>query len=148
MQLTELIDELERVISEAYYVPLTSKAVIDQTLCLDLIDKIRSALPAEIAEAQRIKAARERILAQAEQEAEDLRALGRQQLEQAAAESEAVALARIQAEEIIEDGERRAREMAAAAIEYSSSIYQRLEEDLCALLEDLRFRIPEQLQAE
>ncbi|NPV06617.1 MAG: hypothetical protein HPY83_01485 [Anaerolineae bacterium] len=148
MQLTELLDELENVISDAYYIPLTSKAVVDQSLCLDLIDRIRSALPAELAEAQRIKNARERILAQAEAEAEDLRKLGRQQLEQAAAESEAVALARVQAEEIVQDGERRAREMAAAAIEYSMSIYQRLEEDLSALLEDLRFRIPEQLQAD
>lgn len=148
MQLTELLDELEDVISDAYYIPLTSKAVVDQSLCLDLIDRIRSALPAELAEAQRIKNARERILAQAEAEAEDLRNLGRQQLEQAAAESEAVALARVQAEEIVQDGERRAREMAAAAIEYSMSIYQRLEEDLSALLEDLRFRIPEQLQAD
>lgn len=148
MQLNELMDQLESAISEAYYIPMTSKAVIDQNLCLDLIDKIRAALPAELAEAQRIRSARERILAQAESEAEELRQLGRQQLEQAAAESEAVALANVQAQEIVEEGERQAREMAAAAIEYSSSIYQRLEEDLNALLEELRFRVPDRQPAQ
>jgi len=143
MQLTELMDQLENAISDAYYVPLTSKAVIDQNLCLDLIDKIRAALPVELAEAQRVLSAKERILAQAETEAEELRQLGRQQLEQAAAESEAVALAKARAKEIVEEGERQAREMAAAAVEYSSSVYGRLEEDLNALLEELRFRIPD-----
>ncbi|MHB0877348.1 MAG: hypothetical protein ACYC5O_15030 [Anaerolineae bacterium] len=143
MQLTELIDQLEDAIATAYYVPLTSKAVVDQAACLDLIDKIRAALPAEIAEAQRLRASRERILAQAEAEAEDLRRLGREKLEQAAAESEAVRLARVRADQIVEEGERQAREMAAAAIEYSNSIYTKLDEDLNGLLEELRYRVPQ-----
>lgn len=142
MQLTELIDQLEDAIATAYYVPFTSKAVVDQAVCLDLIDKIRAALPGEIAEAQRLKASRERILAQAEAEAEDLRRLGREKLEQAAAESEAVRLARVRADQIVEEGERQAREMAAAAIEYSTSIYMKLEEDLSGMLEELHYRIP------
>ncbi len=146
MQLTEMLDELEGLVADAYYVPFTSKAFVDQAVCLDLIDRIRASLPAELAEAQRLKSSRERILAQAEAEAEELRRMGREQLEQAAAESEAVALARVQAEEIVQDGERRAREMASAAIEYSSSIYVRLEDDLAAILDDLRSRAPEQLQ--
>lgn len=147
MQLNELLDQLESAVSEAYYIPMTSKAVIDQNLCLDLLDKIRAELPTELAEAQRIISAKERILAQAEAEAQELRQLGRQQLEQAAAESEAVALANEQAEEIIAEGERQAREMAAAALEYTSSIYGRLEDDLASLLEELRFRVPDRQTA-
>ncbi len=147
MQLNELLDQLESAVSEAYYIPMTSKAVIDQNLCLDLLDQIRAVLPTELAEAQRIISAKERILAQAEAEAQELRQLGRQQLEQAAAESEAVALANEQAEEIIAEGERQAREMAAAALEYTSSIYGRLEDDLASLLEELRFRVPDRQTA-
>lgn len=147
MQLTELLDQLEDMITGAYYVPLTNKAVVDQAACLDLIDKIRAALPVEIAEAQRLKLARERILAQAEAEAEDLRRLGREKLEHAATESEAVRLARAQSDRIIQEAEQQAREMAAAAIEYSSSIYMRLEDDLLVLLEELRSRTPEHLAA-
>ncbi|MGQ9553306.1 MAG: hypothetical protein ACUVWR_04230 [Anaerolineae bacterium] len=144
MQLTELLDQLEDLIASAYYVPLTSKAIINQTACLDLIDKIRAALPTELAEAQRIKRARERIVAQAEAEAEDLRRLSREKLEQAAAESEAVRLARVQADQIVQEGEMKAREMAAAAIEYTTAIYNRLEKDLSDLLEDLRSRMMEE----
>ena len=145
MQLTELIDQLESTVAEAYYLPLTKRALVDQSLCLDLIDRIRASLPVELAEAQRIKRARERILAQAESEAEDLRRMGRQQLEQAAAESEAVRIARVQADQIVQDGERQAREMAAAAIEYCSSVYEQLEADLEALQQELRARKPEGL---
>jgi cell division septum initiation protein DivIVA len=143
MQLTELLDELEASIAHAYYIPLTSKALVDQNACLDLIDKIRAALPVELAEAQRIKRARERILAQAEEEAEDMRRLSRERLEQAAAESEAVRLARVQAEEIVADAEQQAREMAAAAIEYTSGLYSKLERDLASLLDEVRQRTPE-----
>lgn len=147
MELTELMDQLESAVSEAPYIPMTSKAVIDQNLCLDLIDQIRAVLPDELEEARRILNAKERILSQAEAEAQELRQLGRQQLEQAAAESEAVALAKERAEEIVAEGERQAREMAAAALEYSSSIYGRLEDDLAAMLEELRFRIPDRQTA-
>ena len=147
MQLTELLDQLENVVASAYYVPLTSRAIVNQTACLDLIDKIRAALPSELAEAQRIKRARERIVAQAEAEAEDMRRLGREKLEQAAAESEAVRIARVQADQIVQEGELKAREMAAAAIEYTTAMYSRLEEDLSVLLEDLRSRMPEEALA-
>ena len=142
MEVSQIIDELEALVANAYYIPFTSKCVVDQVQVLSLIDRLRATLPSELAEAQRIKRARERILAQAEAEAENMRRLTRQQLEEAAAESEAVRLARVRAEEIVQDGERRAREMAAAALEYSSSIYARLEADLLALLDDLRRRMP------
>ncbi len=147
MQLNELLDQLESAVAEAYYIPMTSKAVVDQNLCLDLLDRIRAELPTELAEAQRIISARDRILTQAEAEAQELRQLGRQQLEQAAAESEAVALANEQAEEIVAEGERQAREMAATALDYTSSIYKRLENDLASLLEELRFRVPDRQTA-
>jgi len=147
MELTELMDQLESTVSEAPYIPMTSKAVIDQNLCLELIDRIRAALPEELAEAQGILAAKERILGEAESEAQELRQLGRQQLEQSASESEAVAVAKERAAEIVAEGERQAREMAAAALEYSSSIYGRLEDDLTGMLEDLRHRVPDKQTA-
>ena len=147
MEVTELMDRLESAVSEAPYIPMTSKAVIDQGLCLDLIDQISAAVPAALADAPRLLAAKERILAEAEAEAQELRQLGHQRLEQAADESETVALARERAAEIVAEGERQAREMAAAALEYSSSIYGRLEDDLSAMLEDLRFRTPDQQTA-
>ena len=105
------------------------------------------ASPEELAEAQGILAAKERILAEAESEAQELRQLGRQQLEQSASESEAVAVAKERAAEIVAEGERQAREMAAAALEYSSSIYGRLEDDLTGMLEDLRHRVPDKQTA-
>jgi len=138
VQLTELLNQLEEILSDGYYIPLTGKAIVDQDKCLDLIDRIRASLPSELAEAQRIKRARERILSQAEAEANDLRRLSRERLEQAAAESEAVRLARVQADQIVQEGELKAREMAAAALEYCTATYARLEADLDALLHQVR----------
>jgi len=145
MQLTELLDQIENLVAGAPYIPLTSKALVNQGACLDLVDKIRATLPAELSEAQRITRARERIVAQAESEAEDLRRVTRERLEQASAESEAVRMARVRADEILSEAERQAREMAAAAVEYSTAIYARMENDLNGLLEELRSRVPEEL---
>lgn len=143
MQLDDLMDQLESALAEAPYIPLTTKAIVDQNLCLDLLDKIREILPSELANAKEVLAAKELLLARAEADAEEMRERGRAQLEQAAMESEAVALANLQAREIVAEGERQAREMAAAAAEYSDTIYRRLEDDLTGLLETVRYQMPE-----
>jgi vacuolar-type H+-ATPase subunit H len=145
MHLTEMLDQLEELVAGAPYLPLTNRAVINQVACLDLVDKIRAALPSELAEAQRISRARERIVAQAETEAEDMRRVTRERLEQSAVESEAVLLAKVRADEILGEAEHQAREMAAAAVEYTSAVYSRIEEDLSGLLDELRARVPEEL---
>ena len=96
-----LIDELEAMFAEAKRVPFGRKLMIDEAQALELVDRFRSAIPAEVRQAHRIldeqeriveaardqarrilhdrgllaelEAERERVLAQAERDAERMR---------------------------------------------------------------------------
>jgi hypothetical protein len=96
-----LIDELEALLAESKRVPFGKKLLVDDVRAMELVDRLRTALPAEVRQAQRIldeqdhildmareqarriinerglasqmEAERERILADAEQEAERIR---------------------------------------------------------------------------
>ena len=62
--ITELIDELYNMISDAWGLPLgAEKCVIEREKALDLIDEIKAQLPAEVAEAKRLVNARSEFIA-------------------------------------------------------------------------------------
>ena len=70
----ELLDMLFEMIDEAKNAAFTSdKCVIERDRALDLIDDIRSQFPIELAEAQKIMANRNELLASAKREAESIR---------------------------------------------------------------------------
>lgn len=97
-----LIDELEALLAESKRVPFGKKLLVDDVRAMELVDRLRTALPAEVRQAQRIldeqdrildlareqarrlinerglsaqlEAERERVLTNAEQEAERIRA--------------------------------------------------------------------------
>ena len=67
----ELLDMLFEMIDEAKNAAFTSdKCVIERDRALDLIDDIRSQFPIELAEAQKIMANRNELMASAKREAE------------------------------------------------------------------------------
>jgi len=65
-----LLDRLEEVLSAGQHVPLTSRTLIDEQECLELLDQIRVTLPEEIKQARRVAQERDRLLAEARAEAE------------------------------------------------------------------------------
>ena len=70
----ELLDMLFEMIDEAKNAAFTSdKCVIERDRALDLIDDIRSQFPIELAEAQKIMANRNELMASAKREAESIR---------------------------------------------------------------------------
>jgi len=68
---------------------------------LDLIDQMRVAIPEEIKKAQQVIAQRDRILAQAKEEANRTIALAREKAEKTLEDNEIIQSAKMRAEEII-----------------------------------------------
>ena len=64
-----LIDELEAMIAEAKRVPFGRKLMVDEARALELVDRLRSALPAEVRQAHRILDEKERIMDDARERA-------------------------------------------------------------------------------
>lgn len=119
----ECLDKMESIIESASKVPLSGKRVVDGVELLELIDKVRIALPEEIRQAETLIAERNRI---AYETPYPESAAPRQ----ASAFSEALADAREEAGRIVEEARREAAEVRSGADEYAESTLSSLEDTL------------------
>jgi len=133
MDILYLIDELEARLTEGWRIPLTSKVVIDEEECFDIINEMRSRIPEEVRQAKKTERERERIIAQAHEEAERIVALAREQAKEELGEQEIVRGAETRAQIIIERAQQEAGNKADAD-DYVISALSRLESQLGGLL--------------
>ena len=82
MDILHLIDRLEELFNESRAIPFTHNVVVDEEKMLDLIDQMRVAIPEEMKKAQQVLTQRDRVLAQAQEEANRTLALAREKGEQ------------------------------------------------------------------
>jgi hypothetical protein len=82
MDILHLIDRLEELFNESRAIPFTHNVVVDEEKMLDLIDQMRVAIPDEMKKAQQVMTQRDRILAQAQEEANRTLALAREKGEE------------------------------------------------------------------
>lgn len=82
MDILHLIDRLEELFNESRAIPFTHNVVVDEEKMLDLIDQMRVAIPDEMKTAQQVMAQRDRILAQAQEEASRTLSIAREKGEQ------------------------------------------------------------------
>jgi transcription initiation factor TFIID subunit TAF12 len=69
MDILQLIDRLEELFNDAKAVPFTHNVIVDEDRMLELIDQMRIAIPDEVKKAQQVVAQRDRVMAQAQEEA-------------------------------------------------------------------------------
>ena len=72
MEIFTLLETLEDIIENAKAVPFTEKVIVDKNDILNIIKEIRLKLPDELKQAKWIKEERERIMAEAEKDADDI----------------------------------------------------------------------------
>ena len=82
MDILHLVDRLEELFNESRPIWFTHSVIVDEDRMLDLIDQMRVSIPEEIKKAQQILVQRDRILAQAQEEANRTLALAREKSEQ------------------------------------------------------------------
>ena len=75
--------------------------IVDEDRILDLIDQMRVAIPEEVKKAQQVLAQRDRILAQAQEEANRTLAIAREKSEQLVERDAIVQAAQVRAEQIV-----------------------------------------------
>jgi vacuolar-type H+-ATPase subunit H len=101
---------------------------------LDLIDQMRVAIPDEVKKAQQVLSQRDRILAQAQEEANRTLSLAREKSEGLVEQSAIVEAARLRSKEIEEqaqiDGEKTRREADDYVIQTLSRLEMQLERSL------------------
>jgi cell division septum initiation protein DivIVA len=104
MDILQLIDRLEELFNAAKAVPFTHNVVVDEDRMLELIDQMRIAIPEEVKKAQQVMAQRDRVMAQAQEEANRTLQLSRDKSEQM-----------VQKDIIVQEAQRRADQILAQA---------------------------------
>ena len=100
MDILHLVDRLEELFNESRPIPFTHNVIVDEDRMLDLIDQMRVTIPDEMKKAQQVLTQRDRVLAQAQEEATRTLALAREQSQQLVERDAIAQAAKVHAENI------------------------------------------------
>ena len=101
MDILHLVDRLEELFNQSRPIPLTHNVIVDEDRFLEIIDQMRISIPEEVKKAQQVAAQRDRVLAQAQEEAARTIALAKQKGEEVVARDAIVQAAQARSEQIL-----------------------------------------------
>lgn len=130
MDILNLLERIEDIIEDASKFPLSSKVMIDKEEVLEVINEIRLKMPDEINRASWVSKERQRILNEAQNEAEELISKVTEQQKTLIEESEITRQAKKYANQLIQEAEQKANEMKSGAYDYSDEILSKLQEKI------------------
>jgi vacuolar-type H+-ATPase subunit H len=142
-----LIDRLEALLNEGRHLPLTKGVVVDEQRAWDIIDQMRIAIPDEIKKAKRVNQERDRIIAQAHEEAGRTVDLAREEASGLVSDHELTRNAESRAAMIVERARRDAEVIRADADDYVMQVLSELDINLTKTLSVVRNGLAK-LQAE
>lgn len=143
MDIQHLVDRLEDLIDEGRHMPFSKYTMIDEERALEIIDQMRISIPEEIEKAARILAQRDRVLAQANEEAARILQAARQKGEDMLDQEVNVQAAQNRAANVIEQARQQAAQITAEADNYVVQVLSRLEQQLIRNLSTVRNGINE-----
>ncbi|HHV46201.1 MAG TPA: ATPase [Tissierellia bacterium] len=135
MDVLKLIDEIEDILENASSLPFSNKVMVDADELFEILREIRIKLPDEIKQASWIKEERQRILAEAQKDADTLLNEAELRLKELIDENEITKKAKEMAEEIIKKAQTNAKEIRLGALEYADSILQETQQNLKNLID-------------
>jgi hypothetical protein len=130
MDILHLVDRLEELFNESRSIPFTHSVIVDEDRMLDIIDQMRVSIPEEIKKSQQLLSQRDRILAQAQEEANRTIALAKEKGEQLITSDAISQAAQTRSEQIIEQGRIEGEKMRRDADEYILNTLSQLELEL------------------
>jgi cell division septum initiation protein DivIVA len=130
MDILQLIDRLEELFNESKSIPLTRNVMVDEDRMLDIIDQMRIAIPEEVKKAQQLLGQRDRLLAQAQEEANRTIEIARQKAEQMISREVVAQEAMRRAEQIVAQARAEAEAIRADADAYAMNSLTQLQDEL------------------
>lgn len=137
MEIFTLLETLEELIESSKKIPLTSKAMIEQEEILDIIKEIRLKMPEDLKQAKWVREERERILTEAQKEADDVVKEAESRIIEMIDEHEITKKAYEQKNEIMEAANENSRQITQGAKEYADNILAGLEGTLEKVLREI-----------
>ena len=133
MDILQLIDRLEELFNDAKALPFTHNVVVDEDRMLELIDQMRIAIPEEVKKAQQVMAQRDRVMAQAQEEANRTLQISRDKADQLVQKDMIVGEAQRRAEQIVSQARAEAEATRADADNYVIDTLMQLQDQIAKL---------------
>ena len=133
MDILQLIDRLEELFNAAKAVSFTHNVIVDEDRMLELIDQMRIAIPEEVKKAQQVMAQRDRVMAQAQEEANRTLQLARDKADQLAQKDMVVQEAQRRADQIVSQARAEAEATRADADNYVVDTLMQLQDQIAKL---------------
>jgi actin-related protein len=142
LDILHLVDRLEEMVGDARRLPVGGGAVMSRQRLLDLIDRMRVAVPREVYDARELLEKRDEVLREAQEESALLLAKTKEEIEERLKDSVVVKAAEERARELVSQAQERAQELARSAEEQArgrlddaqeASLAQMREADVYAL---------------
>jgi hypothetical protein len=138
MDIQHLVDRLEDLIDEGRHIPMTKTTMIDEERALEIIDQMRISVPEEVDKASRIINQRDRLLAQANEEAARVVDLAKEKSDTLIQRDAVVQAAQNRAANIIEQARQDAEAIRSEADGYVLDVLNELEAHLIKTLTVVR----------
>ncbi len=138
MDIQHLVDRLEDLVDEGRHLFGTKYTMVDEERALEIIDQMRISIPEEIEKAARTIQLRDRVLAEANEEAARIVQQARQHSEDLIDEQEMVKQAKVRAEFVIEQAKIEAQKITREADEYVLVQLSQLEQRFAMTLDEIR----------
>jgi cell division septum initiation protein DivIVA len=138
MDILHLVDRLEEILNQARPLPFTHNVIVDEERILDLIDQMRMAIPEEVKKAQQLLAQKDRMMAQAQEEANRTLSIAREKSDQLTERDAIVQAAQARADQIIAQARLDIEGVKREADDYVVDTLTRLEMELDRYLTQVR----------
>ena len=138
MDIQHLVDRLEDLVDEGRHLFGTKYTMVDEERALEIIDQMRISIPEEIEKAAGVNQQRDRVLAQANEEAARIVQQARQHSEDLIDDHEMVKQAKVRAEYVLEQAKLESAKITQEADEYVLAQLNQLELQFARSLEEIR----------
>ncbi len=137
MEIFTLLETLEEILEKSKTLPLVNKSIVEKEEILEIIKEIRLKLPDELKQAKWVKEERNRIIQEAQKEADDIVKEAENRIISMIDEHEITKKAYEQKTQIIENANEMSREMSRSTKEYADGILSEIEKTITGLEENM-----------
>ncbi len=130
MEILSILETLEDLVEKSMNVPFSGKCLVDRDEILEIVKEMRLKLPDDIKQAKWVKEERQRILLEAQKEASTTIKDAEGKIAALVDEHEITKKAYEQANEIISNAQKNAREIRLGTRDYADSVLNKVEEIL------------------
>jgi vacuolar-type H+-ATPase subunit H len=123
----ELIDRLEDLVTQGSRVPWGGKIMVEEDEVLAVIDQLRMAMPQEIKQARRVVQDRQKIITDAQTEADKILSVAKERAEYLMNEQGLVNEAKARSEEILRQSREHSRKSMQEVDQYAHQMLTQLE---------------------